>query len=134
MRALGTTIKPILVLMVAFVCSLPVGCYGAGKCGERITRSRSSPDGATTATATVVNCGAMTHFSVFVSMHTSQVKLRDEGMVFGYNGRPDLKLSWAGPKELTISCPKCNSTKVYRQVIREGEYRITYTDFDDANH
>jgi hypothetical protein len=135
MHNLGATIKQVFPLILAgVVFCLPIGCYGPGKCGETITQSHSSPDGATTATTTVVNCGAMTDFFTFVSIHTSHVKLRDEGMIFGYNGKPELGLSWAGPRELVISCSKCVSAKVYRQVIREGEYQITYKDFDDATH
>jgi hypothetical protein len=131
MHRWGANIKPNLLLFMGAAVFLPLwGCYGPGKCGETISQSLRSPDGNTTATVTIVDCGAMTDFFSYVSIHTTQVKLRDEGILLGYNGKPQLEMSWAGPKELAISCPRCISTKVYRQVLREGEYRITYAGFD----
>lgn len=131
MHRWGATIKSLFILLVIAAIFLPLmGCYGPGKCGEAIYQSRPSPDGSTTATVTVVDCGAMTDFFSYVSIHTAKVKLRDDGILLGYNGRAQLELSWIGPKELEISCPKCTSAKVYRQVVREGEYRITYAGFD----
>jgi hypothetical protein len=122
----------LLTFLLSFVV---VGCHADGNCGETVTQSQTSPDGLTAATVTVVNCGAMTRYSSYVSIQTTQIKLRDEGMLFGYNGKPQLQLVWTASNELEIRCAdKCTNAKVYRQVTTEGQYHITYSGFDSLNH
>jgi hypothetical protein len=116
-------------LLLSFVV---VGCRP--DCGETVSQSQTSPDGQTTATVSVVNCGAMTRYFSYVSIHTAQVKLRDQGILFGYNGRPYLQVVWTAPNALEIKCvDECSDAKVYRQVTREGQYHITYSGFESLN-
>jgi len=51
-------------------------------------------------------------------------------MIFGYDGKPDLITTWKGPKELQVEClGACTDSKIYREVVKEGEYRILYVGF-----
>jgi hypothetical protein len=123
--------KPLLTLLLSLAIA---GCRVGGNCGETVTQSQTSPDGQTTATVSVVNCGAMTRYFSYVSIHTAQVKLRDQGILFGYNGRPYLQVVWTAPNALEITCvDECSDAKVYRQVTREGQYHITYSGFESLN-
>jgi hypothetical protein len=91
-----------------------------------VLQSASSPNGETTAKVVTVNCGATTDFFAYVSIQTNRVNLRDDGILFGYKGRPEIQLSWSGDRSLQILCPSCTEAKIYHQVSKEEEYRVGY--------
>jgi hypothetical protein len=129
MQYIGFRMRLLAFIFVA-ICSLALtGCFRTG-CKDTVLQSIRSPDGQSTASVTVTDCGAAVHSFSYVSIQTGQVKLRDKGMLFGYQGNPQLTLSWKGPKELRIECNSgCTEAKIYREVVKEGQYKIEYFGF-----
>ncbi len=129
MQRMDVSVKS-FTLMAAVVCvSMLTSCGIGSGCKDTELQSSRSPDGQTIATVMAANCGAATDFFSYVSIRTDQVALRDKGMLFAYQGKPDITTAWKGPKELQIECKKCIESKIYRQVLKEGEYRIEYVGF-----
>jgi hypothetical protein len=122
---MDASVKP-FVLVAVLVCSSLTSCSIGSGCKDTELQSSRSPDGRTIATVTAVNCGAATDFFSYVRIRTDQVALRDKGMLFAYHGKPGLTTAWTGPKELQIECKECVESKIYRQVLKEGDYRIKY--------
>lgn len=121
---------PALVVLMTCIFLLVSGCSIGSGCEETEVSSSVSSDGKTIATATVANCGATTPFYTYVSNRTSDVPIRDDGVLFGYRGKPDLKITWLAPKDLRIECAgQCAESKVYRKVVKEGQYTIRYSGF-----
>jgi hypothetical protein len=118
-----------LIVLVAGALTL-VGCSIGYRCKETELQSVESPDGQTTAAVRVVNCGATTDFFTYVSIRTRQIPVRDKGLLFAYRGKPDLRITWASPKELKIECTnQCAESRIYRQVLKEEDYKVGYRGF-----
>jgi hypothetical protein len=120
-----------LSIVAALMCTVILtSCSVSTGCNDTELQSSRSSDGLTTASVTVANCGAAVDFFSYVSIQTGQVRLRDKGMLFAYRGNPKLTVSWEGPKELRIECLSgCKEAKIYREVVKEGDYRIEYVGF-----
>src|SRR6266496_1478371 len=116
MRRVGVSVKS-LILLGLLVCAVSLtGCSISSGCKDTEVQSSRSPDGLTTASVTVANCGATADFFSYVSIKTDQVRLRDKGVLFAYRGNPKLTLTWRGQKDLRIDCSSgCMETKIYRE-------------------
>ena len=120
---------PTVIFFSAYALLL-TGCSIGSGCKDTELQSSRSPDRLTTASITVTNCGATTDFFSDVSISTGQIKLRDKGVLFAYRGSPKISVAWNGPKNLRIECTSgCTESKVYREVVKEGDYRIEYAGF-----
>lgn len=98
-----------------------------GLCSNQLVRAARSPDGTVEATWYVRNCGATTDFSTMVSVHQPNGSYTDDSnLVFAAKGRYNLKLSWAGPRELTIDCEGCSRKNVFRETIRLGNIDVNF--------
>jgi hypothetical protein len=113
------------MLLAVLICGCISGCNIAGGCGETMVQAITSPDG-TLAKTSIVNCGATTDYFTYVSIQKAGMKFRDGGVLFGYRGKANLHLAWNDQHQLQITCLTCDDTKVYREVAKEGAYRIRY--------
>jgi hypothetical protein len=127
----GVRVKRLVFLVLTACVSLAVSSCSIGSgCKDTVAESSVSPDGRTSAAATVANCGATSGFFTYVSIQTSDVPLQDDGVLFAYRGKPDLKITWRGPEALQVECTsQCVESKIYRQVVKEGQYTIQYSGF-----
>jgi hypothetical protein len=116
-----------IVLFVLAITTVLGGCSSSSRCGETVLQSASTPSGETTAKVIKVNCGATSAFFTYVSIQTSRVKLRDDGILFGYKGTPEIKIFWSGERSLRIECLQCEEAKVYRRVAKEEQYQVVYS-------
>jgi hypothetical protein len=104
-------VNPILLMLL-----LP-----QGECDDKIMGKSVSPDGLSTATVSLINCGATTAF-------VSEVSLRTEGRgdgdrVFVVKG-DKVDVEWTSNRDLSISYDR--SDLIYRQAIVWDTMRISY--------
>jgi hypothetical protein len=114
----------LLLVLATAAIMLTTSC---GLCSNQLVRAARSPDGIVEATWYVRNCGATTDFSTMVSVHQPNGSYTDESdLVFVAKGKYNLKLSWAGPRELTIDCEGCSRKNVFRETTRLGDIDVMF--------
>ena len=117
--------RTVLLIAAAAVVTLMTSC---GLCSNQLVRHTKSPDGAVEASWYIRNCGATTDFSTIVSVHQPEASYTDDSdTVFVVKGKPNLKLSWAGPKQLSIDCEKCGRRDIFRQTTRLGDIDVEFS-------
>ena len=131
MHRMGADMKlPAYCFLMICISWLFSGCSIGSECKDTVVRSSDSPDAKTVVVATVANCGATSDFFTYISIRKSDVPLRGDGMLFGYDGRADLKITWSSSNDMRVACTgQCLESKIYRQVVREAHYTIQYSGF-----
>jgi len=120
----AASVRALLVLLVAAAVIVTTNC---GLCSNQLVRATRSPDGSVEATWYVRNCGATTDFSTMVSVHQPNASYTDDSaLVFVAKGKYDLKLSWAGPRELAIDCQGCSRKAIFRETTRLGDIDVNF--------
>ena len=114
--------KFLLSVLTLLAILPPVGC---GPCSDEVRAEAVSTDKALKATWFIRNCGATTDFSTIVSVHRPDDSYRDQGdFVFVARGERRLRLAWTGPMQLTIECPACQRSDIFRRVTVLGNIDI----------
>jgi hypothetical protein len=115
----------LLLVLATAAIMLTTSC---GLCSNQLVRAVRSQDGIVEATWYVRNCGATTDFSTIVSVHQPNGSYTDDSdLVFIAKGKYDLKLSWSGPRELTIDCKDCSRKNVFRETTHLGDIDINFS-------
>lgn len=96
-------------------------------CGNEVLQEAYSTDGQFLATAFERGCGATSPFARIVSVRGSGKPFDGEDRekwVFTIEGRPDVRLTWAGPKHLTVKYG--GGGRVVRQAVVWNGVTIAY--------
>jgi hypothetical protein len=105
-----------------------VAVAGAGCCGEEYRGRVLSADARYEAAVVERNCGATTGYVTFVRLTDKRALLLRNSDIMMVEGSPQLVLSWAGPRQLTIEYPigrPPNPDRTYGPAARWEDVDVT---------
>ena len=107
-------------LLLAFLMPLLAGCSPLLECGNEVSQTLLSPDGAHKAVVFSRDCGATTGFSTQISVVGASQQLPDEaGNVLVLDDKQNVFLRWQNANTLIVSYPK-GATSFNKQTLVVG--------------
>ena len=134
---LRSTLAFAVALLVIFALMTLIYIHIHPQCPDAVLAEAESPSHRFVAAVLQRRCGEESPFITQVSLRDGSQKLRrgflsgevNQGIVFRVEqdaAGADLSLTWTGPDELTIQCPRCQAAFLRQRDAQWGAVRIAY--------